>query len=85
MNILIIEDEPQAAMRLESLLKVLEPGALVLAKIDSVKRAVEWIQGNPAPDLILMDIQLADGISFSIFEKCKVSSPVIFTTADPAR
>ncbi len=81
MNVLIIEDEPQAAKRMETLMKELEPSAIILDRIDSVKNAVEWISNNPSPDLILMDIQLADGISFSIFEKCVVRSPVIFTTA----
>jgi DNA-binding LytR/AlgR family response regulator len=81
MNVLIIEDEPHAARRMESLIGELEPAAIVVAKIDSVKKSVEWIASNPSPDLILMDIQLADGISFSIFEQCEVKSPVIFTTA----
>lgn len=81
MNVLIIEDEPQAAQRLETLMTELEPGVHVLGKIDSVSSSVEWISNNPSPDLILMDIQLADGISFSIFEQCDVRSPVIFTTA----
>ncbi|MEK6783670.1 MAG: LytTR family DNA-binding domain-containing protein [Bacteroidota bacterium] len=81
MNILLIEDEPQATQRLEKLVKTIVPGATVLAKIDTVKNSVQWIQSHPAPDLILMDIQLADGISFSIFDQCEVKSPVIFTTA----
>ncbi|MEO7988201.1 MAG: LytTR family DNA-binding domain-containing protein [Chryseolinea sp.] len=81
MKVLIIEDEPQAAKRLESLIASLEPQAVILNKIDTVKNAVLWIQSNPAPDLIFMDIQLADGISFQIFEQCEVKSPVIFTTA----
>jgi DNA-binding LytR/AlgR family response regulator len=81
MKVLIIEDEPQAAKRLESLIAALEPKAIVLNKIDSVKNAVLWIQSNPSPDLIFMDIQLADGISFQIFEQCEVTAPVIFTTA----
>lgn len=81
MKVLIIEDEPQAARRLESLVTELEPGAVVVACIDSVTNAVSWIRSQPAPDLILMDIQLADGVSFSIFEQCEVKSPVIFTTA----
>lgn len=81
MKVLIIEDEPQAAKRLESLITSLEPQAVILNKIDTVKNAVQWIQSNPAPDLIFMDIQLADGISFQIFEQCEVKSPVIFTTA----
>ena len=81
MKVLIIEDEPQAAKRLESLVTSLEPGVVILNKIDSVKKSVQWINSNPPPDLIFMDIQLADGISFQIFEQCEVKSPVIFTTA----
>lgn len=80
MKVLIIEDEPQAAQRLENLVKGLEPSAEIAGKIDSIKRAVEWLS-KQTPDLIFMDIQLADGISFSIFEQCTVKSPVIFTTA----
>ncbi|HEY3387781.1 MAG TPA: LytTR family DNA-binding domain-containing protein [Saprospiraceae bacterium] len=80
MNVLIIEDEPQAAQRLETLVKSLEPAASVMNKLDSIKRSVEWLSKNK-PDLIFMDIQLADGLSFEIFEKCTVKSPVIFTTA----
>jgi DNA-binding LytR/AlgR family response regulator len=81
MTILIIEDEPQAAQRLEKLLGNIQPTAHVVDKIDSVKRSVEWLKTHAAPDLILMDIQLADGISFQIFEQVVVQSPVIFTTA----
>src|SRR4026208_2482040 len=81
MNVLIIEDEPQAAQRLETLMKKMVPGVVILEKFDSISKSVDWIKGHPAPDLILMDIQLADGISFMIFEQCEVKSPVIFTTA----
>ena len=81
MKILLIEDEPQAAQRLEKLVLTIIPGVVVLAKLDTVKNSVLWLRANPAPDLILMDIQLADGISFSIFDQCEVKSPVIFTTA----
>jgi DNA-binding LytR/AlgR family response regulator len=81
MNVLIIEDEPQAAQRLDTLVKNLVPGVVILDKIDSVTKSVEWIKNNPVPDLIFMDIQLADGISFQIFESCEIKSPVIFTTA----
>lgn len=81
MKVLIIEDEEQAARRIESLVRELVPAVIVLDKIDSVKRSVEWFTNNVAPDLVLMDIQLADGISFQIFDQCKVSCPVIFTTA----
>jgi DNA-binding LytR/AlgR family response regulator len=81
MNIVIIEDEPQAAQRLEKLVKELIPQAAILAKIDTVKNAVLWLKNNPPPDLVLLDVQLADGISFQIFEQCEVHSPIIFTTA----
>jgi DNA-binding LytR/AlgR family response regulator len=81
MKVLIIEDEQQAAQRLEKLVRELMPDCTILAKIDTVKRAVQWFKGNPAPDLVLMDIQLADGLSFQIFEQTPVTVPVIFTTA----
>jgi DNA-binding LytR/AlgR family response regulator len=81
MNILIIEDEPQAAQRLEKLVKNLIPEATISATLDSVKKAVQWLKSNASPDLALMDVQLADGISFQIFEQVEVKCPVIFTTA----
>lgn len=81
MNVLIIEDEPLAAQRLESLVADILDNVRIVAKIDSIKKSVQWLQKNPAPDLILMDIQLADGLSFLIFDQCEVKSPVIFTTA----
>lgn len=81
MNIVIIEDEPQAALRIEKLMKLIVPDAIILQQLDSVKSSVQWLRTNPAPDLILMDIQLADGISFKIFDLHEVKSPVIFTTA----
>lgn len=81
MKVVIIEDEPQAAQRLEKLIKVLEPNAEIIVTMDSVKQAVAWFKKDIAADLIFMDIQLADGISFQIFEQCEVKSPVIFTTA----
>lgn len=81
MRVLIIEDEAQAAQHLERLLTLLAPNLLVLDKLDTVKRSVQWLKNNKAPDVIFMDIQLADGISFSIFEQTDVKVPVIFTTA----
>lgn len=81
MKVLIIEDEPQAAQRIEKLIQNILPNAKIFSSVDSVKRAINWLKENPAPDLILMDIQLADGISFEIFEQVEVRSPVIFTTA----
>src|SRR5690606_17240304 len=81
MNVLIIEDEPLAAQRLETLLADMVENVRIADKIDSVKKAVAWLQKNPAPDLILMEIHLADGLSFQVFEQCEVKAPVIFTTA----
>jgi DNA-binding LytR/AlgR family response regulator len=81
MTILIIEDEPQAASRLQKLMGEIAPASNVVAVLDTVKKSVQWFASNPPPDLVLMDIQLADGISFQIFEQCKVGAPVIFTTA----
>ncbi|UII30269.1 LytTR family DNA-binding domain-containing protein [Fulvivirga ulvae] len=80
MDILIIEDEKPAATRLERLLKSYNDQINVLDKIDSVKKAIKWLQSNQ-PQLIFMDIQLADGLSFEIFEHVDIQAPVIFTTA----
>ncbi|HNT50145.1 MAG TPA: LytTR family DNA-binding domain-containing protein [Cyclobacteriaceae bacterium] len=80
MRVLIIEDEPQAAARLTSLVQELQPSWSIVATLDSVKRSVAWLKQN-ACDLILMDIQLADGLSFEVFDQVEVKTPVIFTTA----
>lgn len=81
MKIVIIEDEPHAAQRLQSLATELIPNVEVVAKMDTVKKSIQWLKSNEKPDLIFMDIQLADGLSFQIFEHYAISSPVIFTTA----
>jgi DNA-binding LytR/AlgR family response regulator len=81
MNVLIVEDEPHAARRLETLLRELDSTLRVVGQVDSVKQAVAWFNDNPPPDLVFMDIQLGDGLSFDIFEKVTITSPVIFTTA----
>jgi len=81
MNCLIIEDEKVAAERLQDLILQYDKSVHILDIIQSVKNAVKWFQTNPAPDLVFMDIQLADGLSFEIFEQTIVSCPVIFTTA----
>jgi len=77
----IIEDEEPAALRLLNLLQKLEPEISVVAVIDTVESAVKWFNNNSDPDLILLDIQLGDGISFDIFSKVNVDSYIIFTTA----
>lgn len=78
---LIIEDEEPAALRLEKLLKQADPEILILDKLESISASVQWLHENAPPDLILLDIQLADGLSFEIFKKVKTDSFIIFTTA----
>ena len=81
MNILLIEDELTAARRLTKMIAELVPESTVLAHLDSVESSIAWLEQHPAPDLIFMDIQLADGESFEIFEHVEVNAPVVFTTA----
>ena len=80
-KILIIEDEKPAVRRLTQLLSEHLPEAQVLESLDTVTGAINWFRNNPEPDLIFLDIQLADGISFEIFEKVSVTAPIIFCTA----
>ncbi|MCB0528227.1 MAG: response regulator transcription factor [Lewinellaceae bacterium] len=81
MRVLIIEDEDLAVWGLISKLQRLEPAVEILATLDTVQTAVAWFRENPAPDLAFFDIQLADGLSFEIFEQVTVPCPIIFTTA----
>ena len=81
MHILILEDEEPAARRLEKMLHETDPDISISASLVSVTSAVSWLQKNPAPDLILSDIQLADGLSFEVFRQVPTLCPVIFTTA----
>jgi DNA-binding LytR/AlgR family response regulator len=81
MRVLVIEDEPQAARRLQSLIKSNLSDVVFLEVIDTVKKSIQWFQQHEAPDLIFMDVQLADGISFQIFDEVKINAPIIFTTA----
>jgi DNA-binding LytR/AlgR family response regulator len=81
MKILIIEDEYPAADRLQQLLGELPEPTEVVAALDSVEASVKWLQSQPAPDLILSDIQLSDGLSFEIFEQVLTHSPIVFTTS----
>ena len=67
--------------RIEQLIRQQRPQVEILAVIDSISEAVKWFAQNPAPELILMDIHLADGLSFDIFQSIKIQSMVIFTTA----
>ena len=81
MKILIVEDESINASRLKRLLEELEPNCEILDIIDTVVDTVSWLKSNPKPDLITMDIRLADGLSFAIFDEINITCPVIFTTA----
>jgi DNA-binding LytR/AlgR family response regulator len=81
MYILLIEDELPAARQLTRLLQTHLPGGTILETLDSVESAVRWFRAFPAPDLVFMDIQIADGLSLDIFRQVNVSAPVIFTTA----
>lgn len=81
MKILIIEDELLVAESLLKLVRQLEPAAQIEGPLQSVKQTNKWLADNAQPDLILADIQLADGISFDIFSENNISCPIIFTTA----
>ncbi len=77
----IIEDETAAAINLRSLLRQEFPNTEVLCVLESIGESIEWLRANRPPDLIFMDIHLADGESFRIFDAVEVTAPVIFTTA----
>lgn len=79
MNVIIIEDEKPAARRLSRLLEAVNVEVSVM--LHSVEEAINWFQNNEHPDLIFLDIQLSDGLSFEIFDEVEVKSAIIFTTA----
>jgi len=79
MNVIIIEDEKPSARRLQRMLQSLNINAEVM--LHSVEESVAWFQTNAHPDLIFLDIQLSDGLSFEIFETIEIKSAIIFTTA----
>ena len=81
MNILIVEDEALSARRLKAMVMEIDPTFRILEITDSVRNTVNWLKSNPAPDLMLMDIELTDGKSFDVFEQVEVKCPVIFVTA----
>ncbi len=81
MKALIIEDEMMAAQSLQKLLAKVSPDTEVLGVLETIEESVEWLTSHPMPDLLFMDIHLADGSSFAIFDKVDVTAPVIFTTA----
>lgn len=81
MRVLIIEDEQKTAADLKATLMEMDPGIQVLDILDSVEGSIRYLKTEPSPDLIYMDIQLADGLSFEIFGEVQISCPVVFCTA----
>jgi len=81
MNILIVENEKPAVERIIRLLGKIDKTIIVSGVLETVVDTINWFQTNPKPDLILMDIQLDDGLCFEIFENLNIELPVIFTTA----
>lgn len=80
-KILIIEDEKPNSDRLKRLLLKLRPSVEILSVEESISSSVNWLNTNSTPDIIMMDIRLADGLSFEIFNEFEIKCPVIFTTA----
>jgi len=81
MRILIVEDETAAYENLVDILAEIDPAIRTAGYTESISQTVHWLQTNPSPDLILMDIHLSDGSAFSIFKSITLETPVIFTTA----
>ncbi len=81
MKIVIIEDEKPAAEKLRKAIQAYDPALVPTTILTNVRSAIQWLKTNPGPDLIFMDIELSDGLSFSIFKETEISCPVIFTTA----
>jgi len=81
MNVFIAEDEPPARERLVETLAAVAPHARVAGQSDTVQGTADWLAAHPAPDVLLLDIQLADGLSLELFQDRELAVPVIFTTA----
>ncbi len=81
MNVLIIEDEALAVRQLKKLLNDIDPSIQVVGSLDSIESSVSWLRNHPEPDVLFVDIQLSDGLSFEIFKQCSVTAPIIFVTA----
>ena len=81
MNAIIVEDEVVAARNLKAIINEVDSSIKIIATLDSIKSSIEYFSTHEMPDLVFMDIQLADGSSFSIFKSVEVTCPVIFTTA----
>ncbi len=81
MKVVIIEDESAAARNLQAIVRSVIPGVEILATLESIEETVEWFGTHQAPDLLFMDIHLADGESFRVFDRIDIPCPIIFTTA----
>ena len=81
MKTVIIEDEKAAVRNLTSLLNEVKPEAEIIAILDSINSTIEWFGIHPMPELVFMDIHLADGSAFEIFDHISITCPIIFTTA----
>ena len=81
MNIVIIEDELPAFKRLSKLVQEVIPQANIVGHLDSIKGSKEWFEKNPLPDVLFMDIHLADGSAFDLMKQVQIECPIIFTTA----
>ena len=81
MKAIIIEDESLAAQSLQSLIQEINREIEIIAVLQTIEESVEWFSQSAMPDLVFMDIHLADGSSFAIFDKVDISCPIIFTTA----
>jgi two-component system LytT family response regulator len=81
MRIVIVEDEPPARDKLAAAISATAPDARIVASLSGVAETVDWLAANPAPDLLFLDIQLSDGLSFDILRRARVTCPVVFATA----
>ncbi|RAJ08863.1 LytTR family two component transcriptional regulator [Chitinophaga skermanii] len=80
-KVLILEDEKPNADRLQRLIKVIKPQVEIVGVLESIADCVTWMNTHPQPDVIMMDVRLADGLSFEIFDKVIIHCPIVFTTA----
>ena len=81
MKALIVEDEKAALRNLKAVLAEIDADIEVAGEVDSVADTLEWLEEHPVPDLLFLDIHLADGSAFELFEHVEIACPVIFTTA----
>lgn len=81
MNIVIIEDEVKAAKSLAAMISKIRPAAKIMAQLQSIEMAVDYLSRDETPDLIFMDIQLSDGVCFEIFKAVNIHCPIVFCTS----